>query len=102
MARNRAFQRRLRAFCLADIPTPLPIQNKTKEVSVMFSTQSRFASPALDACANTSALVRQRFSITSATVVAMVPGTPNPQPITGSALLSQHLTVNHSLPWEAA
>lgn len=43
------------------------------------------ASLALDACANTSALVRQRFSITS--------------PISGSGLLSQHLTVNRSLPW---
>jgi hypothetical protein len=32
MARNRASQRRLRAFRFADIPTPLPIQNKTKEV----------------------------------------------------------------------
>lgn len=39
------------------------------------------ASLALDACANTSALVRQRFSVT------------------GSALLSQHLAVNRSLPW---
>lgn len=68
----------------------------------MFSVHSRFASLALDACANTSALVRQRFSITSATVIALVPGTPNPQPITGSALLSQHLTVDRSLPWEAA
>lgn len=42
------------------------------------------ASLALDACANTSALVRQRFSIT------------------GSALLSQHLAVNRSLPWGSA
>ncbi|MGN6663925.1 MAG: hypothetical protein ACTHK6_06955 [Solirubrobacterales bacterium] len=43
------------------------------------------ASLALDACANTSALVRQRFSVTS--------------PTTGSGLLSQHLTVNRSRPW---
>jgi hypothetical protein len=102
MARNRASQRRLRAFRFADIPTPLPTQNKTKEVFLMLSIHSRLASLVLDACANTSALVRQRFSSTSATVIALVPVTPNPQPVTGSALLSQHLTVNRSLPWEAA
>lgn len=68
----------------------------------MFSIHSRFASHALDACANTSALVRQRFSSTSATVIALVPATPTPQPITGSALLSQHLAVNRSLPWRSA
>lgn len=101
-AENRAPQRGLRAFCFADIPTPLPIQNKTKEVSLMFSIQSLSASPAPDACAFTSALVRQRFSTTSATVIALVPGTPNPQPITGSALLSQHLAVIRSLPWGSA
>jgi hypothetical protein len=101
MARNRASQCRLRAFRFADIPTPLPIQNKTKEVSLMLSIHSRSASLAPDACANTSALVRQRFSSTSATVIAMVPGTPNPQPVAGSALLSQHLAVNRSLPWRA-
>jgi hypothetical protein len=70
----------LRAFHFADISTPLPIQIETKEVYVMFSINLDSASLALDACANTSALVRQRFSAT------------------GSALLSQHLTVNHSLP----
>jgi hypothetical protein len=68
----------------------------------MFSINLDSASPAPDACANTSALVRQRFSSTSATVIALVPAAPNPQPITGSALLSQHLAVNRSLPWESA
>jgi len=68
----------------------------------MFSIQLRSTSLALDVCAIATALAPQRFSITSATVIALVPGTPNPQPITGSALLSQHLTVNRSLPWEAA
>jgi hypothetical protein len=100
--RYRASQRGLRACRFADIPTPLPIQNKTKEVYVMFSINLDSASLAPDACANTTALVRQRFLSTSATEIALVPGTPNPQPITGSALLSQHLTVNRSLPWEAA
>lgn len=76
----------LRACCLADIPTPLPNHNKTKEVYVMFSLNLNLnsASLALDACANTSALVRQRFSVT------------------GSALPSQHLAVNRSLPWGSA
>jgi hypothetical protein len=102
MARNRAFQRGLGAYCFADIPTPLPIQNKTKEVSLMFPIHSRFASLAPDACANTSALARQRFSITSATVIASVLATPTPQPITGSALAPQHLAFNRSLPWRSA
>jgi len=96
-ARKRASQRRLRAFVFADIPTPLPIQNTFKEVFVMFSIQLRSTSLALDACAIATALAPQRFSITSATEIALVPGTPNPQPITGSALLSQHLAVNRSM-----
>jgi hypothetical protein len=83
MARNRAFQRRLRAFVFADIPTPLPIQNTFKEVLVMFSIHSRSAPFALDACANTSALVRQRFSTTS-------------------ALALQRLALNRALPWRSA
>jgi len=103
MARNRASQRRLRACRFADIPTPLPIQNKTKEVYVMFSINLNSASLALDACATTSALARQRFCITSATGIALVPATPEPQKITtGSALASQHLAVNRSLPWGSA
>lgn len=90
-------QRRLRACGFADIPTPLPIQNKTKEVYVMFSINT--ASLALDACATTSALARQRFCITSATGIALVPATPEPQRIiTGSALAPQHLAVNRPLP----
>jgi hypothetical protein len=101
-SRNRAPQRGLRACRFADIPTPFPIQNKTKEVSLMFSIHSRSASFALDAIANTSALVRQRLSTTSATGIAVVLATPNPQPITGSALLSQHLAVNRSIPRGAA
>lgn len=102
MARNRASQRHLRAFCFADIPTPLPIQDTFKEVLVMFSIQFLSASLALDACAIATALAPQRFSITSATVIALVPGTPNPQPITGSALLSQHLAFDQSMPQGAA
>lgn len=78
MARNRVSQRGLRAFCFADIPTPLPIQNTIKEVFLMFSTHSRSASLALDAIANTTALVRQRFS-------------------TGSALAPQRLAVDRAL-----
>jgi|SRR5881394_198221 len=100
--RYRAPQRGLRAWRFADIPTPLPIQNTTKEVIVMFSIHFLSASPALDACATTSALVRQRLSITSATVIALVLATPTPQPITGSALAPQHLAVNRSLPWGLA
>jgi hypothetical protein len=95
-------QRGLRAWRFADIPTPLPIQNTTKEVIVMLSIHFLSASPALDACATTSALVRQRLSITSATVIALVLATPTPQPITGSALAPQHLAVNRSLPWGLA
>jgi hypothetical protein len=100
--RYRAPQRRLRASRFADIPMPLPIQNTTKEVFVMFSIHFLSASLALDACATTSALARQRFSITSATVIALVLATPTPQPITGSALAPQHLAVNRSLPWGLA
>ncbi len=68
----------------------------------MFSINLDSASLAPDACANTSALVRQRFSSTSATGIALVLATPNPQPVTGSALLSQHLAVNRSLPRRSA
>lgn len=67
----------------------------------MFSITT--ASLALDACANTSALARQRFCITSATGIALVPATPEPQKIiTGSALAPQHLAVNRPLPWGSA
>lgn len=66
----------------------------------MFSIHSRFAPRALDAWANTSALVRQRFSTTSATAIASAPAAS--QSIPGSALLSQHLAVNRSLPWGSA
>jgi len=72
----------------------------TKEVLSMFSSYSFFASLALDAIANTSALVRQRFSTTSATVISSVLAAS--QPITGSGVLSQHLAVNRSLPWWSA
>jgi len=68
----------------------------------MFSIQLRSTSLALDACAIATALAPKRFSITSATGIASVPGTPAPQPITGSALLSQHHAVNRSLPLESA
>lgn len=68
----------------------------------MFSSYSISASLALDACAIATALAPQRFSTTSATGIAVVLATPSPQPITGSALLSQHLAVNRSLPWGSA
>lgn len=100
--RYRALERGLRACCFADIPTPLPIQNKTKEVYVMFPINLDSASLAPDACAIATALAPQRLSITSATKIALVPGTPKPQPITGSALLPQHLAVNRSMPRGAA
>jgi hypothetical protein len=90
-------QRRLRACGFADIPTPLPIQNTIKEVFVMFSINLDSASLALDACATTSALVRQRLSTTSATVIASVLAAS--QSITGSALAPQRLALNRSLPW---
>jgi hypothetical protein len=76
-------QRRLRAWRLADIPTAPPGQNINAVLVVTLSIFS--ASLALDACANTSALVRQRFCITSATGIASVPATPEPQSVvTGS------------------
>lgn len=66
----------------------------------MFSSSTSLA---LDACATTSALARQRFCITSATGIASVPATPEPQTIiTGSALAPQHLAVNRPLPWGSA
>ncbi len=68
----------------------------------MFSISFLSTSLALDACATTSALARQRFSITSATVIALVLATPTPQSITGSALAPQHLAVNRSLSWGPA
>jgi hypothetical protein len=88
----------LRAWRLADIPTPLPVQNTIKEV-VMFSIHFS-ASLALDACATTSALVRQRLSTTSATAIASVLATS--QPITGSTLASQRLAINRPLRQELA
>lgn len=65
----------------------------------MFSIHFFSASLALDSCATTSALVRQRLSTTSATVIALVLATPTPQSITGTALAPQRLAVNRSLPW---
>jgi hypothetical protein len=94
-------QRRLRRWRFADIPTAPPGQNINAVLVVTLSIFS--ASLALDACANTSALVRQRFCITSATGIASVPATPEPQTIiTGSALASQHLAVNRSRAWRSA
>jgi hypothetical protein len=100
--RYRALQRGLRACGFADIPTATPTRNKTKEVYVMLSIDLDSASLAPDACAIATALAPQRLSITTATEIASVPGTPTPQPITGSALLSQHLAVNRPLPWGSA
>src|SRR6188472_2825018 len=62
-------QRRLRAWRFADIPTAPPSQNIR---GALVTLSIFFASLALDACATTSALVRQRLSITSATVIALV------------------------------
>lgn len=95
-------QRRLRAWRFADIPTPPPDQN-IKSVTAVVNALSIFpASLALDACATTSALARQRFCITSATEIALVLPTPPPQPITGSALASQRFAVNRSRAWGSA
>ena len=68
----------------------------------MFSIQRGSTSLALDACATATALVPQRFSITSATGIASVLATPTPQPITGSALAPQHLALNRALTWRSA
>lgn len=65
----------------------------------MFPNYSLPASLALDVCAIATALAPQRLSTTSATGIALVLGTPTPQPITGSALAPQHLAVNRPLPW---
>jgi hypothetical protein len=93
----------LRAWRFADIPTPLPVQNIKAAGAVLIPLSIFFsASLALDACATTSALARQRFCITSATGIALVPATPEPQTITGSALASQHLAVNRSRAWGLA
>lgn len=61
----------------------------------MFSIHFFSASLALDACATISALVRQRLSTTSATVIASVLAAS--QQITGSALAPQHLAVNRPM-----
>jgi hypothetical protein len=93
----------LRAWRFADIPTPLPVQNIKAAGVVLILFSSFSASLALDACATTSALARQRFCITSATGIALVPATPEPQTIiTGSALAPQHLAANRSRPWRSA
>lgn len=91
-------QRDLRAWRFADIPTAPPGQNIGAVLVVTLSIFS--ASPALDACATTSALARQRLPITSATVVALVLVTPPPQ-IIGSALASQRFAVDQK-PWGSA
>jgi hypothetical protein len=93
----------LRAWRFADIPTPLPVQNIKAAGAVLIPLSIFSASLALDACATTSALARQRFCITSATGIALVPATPEPQTIiTGSALTPQHLAVNRSRAWRSA
>jgi hypothetical protein len=97
--RNPAPHRRLRARRVADIPTPLPNRNKTKEVSLMLSIHFRSAPLALAARAIASALAPQRFSTTEATA----PVVPAPQSSSSSALASsQHLAVNRPLPWGSA
>jgi hypothetical protein len=59
-------------LAFADIPTPLPIQNIKAVRAVVIWPSNLSASLALDACATATALAQQRFSITSATVVASV------------------------------
>jgi hypothetical protein len=68
----------------------------------MFAINLNSASLAPDACAIATALAPQRLSITSATEIALVLATPTPQPVPGSALLSQPLAVNRLLPWGSA
>jgi hypothetical protein len=92
----------LRAWRFADIPTPPPDQNIKSVTAVVNALTIFSASLALDACATTSALARQRFCITSATEIALVLPTPSPQPITGSALASQRFAVNRSRAWGSA
>jgi hypothetical protein len=93
----------LRAWRFADIPTPLPVQNIKVAGAVLVPLSIFFPSLALDAFATTSALARQRFCITSATGIALVSATPEPQTIiTGSALAPQHLAVNRSRAWRSA
>jgi hypothetical protein len=70
--------------------------------AVLVVTLSIFsASLALGACATTSALARQRLSITSANEIALVLVTPPPQSIIGSALASQRFAVDQQ-PWGSA
>lgn len=92
-------QRDLRAWRFADIPTAPPGQDIGAVLVVTLSIFS--ASLALDACATTSALVRQRLSITSANEIALVLVTPPPQSIIGSALASQRFAVDQQ-PWGSA
>jgi hypothetical protein len=68
----------------------------------MFSIDLDSAPLAPGACAIATALAPQRLSTTTATEIASVPGTPTPQPITGSVLLPQPLTGNRPLPWGSA
>lgn len=96
-------QRRLQAWRFADIPTPLPVQSIKADGAVLIPLSIFSASLALNACATTSALARQRFYITSATGIALVPATPEPQTIiTGSTLAPQRLAVNRSRAWRSA
>jgi hypothetical protein len=96
---QRPPQRRLRAWCFADIPTPLPVQNIEGVRPVLIALSIFSASLALDSCAIASALAPQRLSITSATVIALVLATPPPQS-PGFALASQRFAVNR--PWGSA
>jgi hypothetical protein len=86
----------------ADIPKPLPVQNITAVAAALIALSILSAFLALDACAIASALARQSFCITSATGIALIPATPEPQPTTGSALASQHLAVDRSRAWGSA
>lgn len=71
-ARHRPARCRLQAWRFADIPKPLPIKNIRAVPAVVICLSNLSASLALDGCATTSALARQRFSITSADVSASV------------------------------
>jgi hypothetical protein len=82
----------LRAWRFADIPTPLPVQNIRSVPAVVTGPLIFFASLALVACAIAHALAPQRFSATSATVIASVRKAA--QPILGSALASPRLPLD--------
>lgn len=98
-ARQRPLQRRLRAWCFADIPTPPPGQNIESVAAVFIALSISSASLAPDSCATATALAPQRFSTASATVIASALPT---QRLVGSALASQRFAAARSRAWGPA